>query len=67
MKSSGESWYFVGIVISRAHVDAVGNSRELENLMVGSLSNPSGGGYSDPVKKLSTSHNFTSEFSLPAT
>ena len=53
-KSCGELWYFVGIVISRAHVDAVGNSNELQNLMVGSVSNPSGGGYSAPVKKLKT-------------
>ena len=55
------------MVISRVHVDAFENSWKFENLMVGLLSNPSGGGYSDPVKKLRTLHNFTSEFSLPAT
>jgi len=54
LKRAGLSWYRVGNVNSRAHVDAVGNMLLDSNLRAGSISNPIGGNDSAPVKKEST-------------
>ena len=54
----------MGSVSSNAHVDAVGYSLSPENFTVGLTSNPIGGGYSAPVKKVRISFKVTSQFSL---
>ena len=52
LNKAGLVWYFVGKVNCRAHVDARGNCAVALKFILAVVSNPQGGGYSAPVKKL---------------